>query len=564
MASSTGSPCVANSCYDWEDTRTYHSNGKVLSGHVRDKQTNEVFSAAKSNDHDLHAVFQRLALFQIPYMLGIRIPRRIIALFQGNFVLKGYELAEMEWLTENSQHSQTWSPHYKEAIRPVSYASLYTKTIIKLLWELAKEVAKIVTYPLAMISLEFCALYGAFINPLDGRKMWARMEYVWRVSDPEDNSCPVNFFTDSIHLLAPCLQTDHVWDESNLYRAKDMYHPGTIRSLIRALKHRLDNDRNFLEQEGIDVKRILQSLEVYQQQKVRFGSNEKRYFKTCVSNSDIDEIYFFGRGIRHNDCQRSHAQALQQLLGDLNSFRKRRIEIISLQRALHGNTGDAVKTQIELLTKAEEENTRILSKLESICNYWDNCLPVLMHRKMGCRVPAHDTLRFRIKEMCDQLQRHREVYKEEGLDVQRFIDHMTIYLTYKREDVRKSATFFNGVVTAHDRVEMNGKGILQHSDLQKHHADGLEKMRKDLDVVRMHRATILEIPKNFESADFDQHRLQHIAKAELRKKQALARLESICNYWQEHIPSGMHAQLGCKCSTLHDRVQPKPPLAASS
>lgn len=544
MVLSPGARPVAVSCYDWDDTRTYHVNGKVLSGHVQDKQTHEIYRNARYNDLDLTHIFQNLVVFQIPYMLGIRLQRRIINLLQGDFIFKGYQQAEHEWLTENSKNSQAWSPHFTWISPPVGYTSLYTNTIIKILWELVKEIAKIVTYPFAMIALEYSALHGVFINPQDGRKMWSSIEYVWSVSDPVDNTDQIDVCLDSLHFLAPCLQPDNVWEERNLFRTKTMYHAGTLRSRMCAIKHNLLANRNFYDQEGLDVKRILKSLEAYQCHEVECDGTKKSYFKACISRSDLDEVSFFECKLRHKEWQRQHALALKQMLIDLNHIRPLRFRLISLQRALTGTSAQTSPDLFAQLEKAEASRTQILSRLDNICHYWQNSLPVFMHRAMNCKNVTHDTLRIRIRAISQQLHIHREIFEEEGLNVQHLFDGLQIYLTYKAPTDK--ITFFKKAVTSACSAEVDELGILRHTPIQEKHGHILEQLSRDLDIIRTHRETILEFPKTLGSEHSDTARMQHIANAESNKKHALARLEALCNYWKTLLPLDMHTKMGCK------------------
>lgn len=193
--------CVP-SLFDWKDKRIDDI------GTVKDKQTKRTYgSATKDPNWQLRFKFTELTIFQLPVSLCLRIPCRIITLISGDFVWEGLYLAEKEWQLERQQ----WSLSDSEKPAP-SERDLCTKKAYYISLQFIKNIAKIVSYPLAMIALEFASLYGLFIHPLDGRKLFSTIEEFWSRYTFSDSDIP--FFGD---FIAPCMQPKDVWENRNLY-----------------------------------------------------------------------------------------------------------------------------------------------------------------------------------------------------------------------------------------------------------------------------------------------------------------------------------------------------------
>lgn len=385
-------PTLAPTLFDWDDTRKYDQKGEVLSGRVRDKKTQEVYGILKYNDEGIRGVFASLSGFQAPFMTALRLPKRISDLNIAKVIERVYTCAYYDWLADNSKRSQAGSAP--------SHLSLYFKVARYTVWEIAKEIVKIATYPIAMIALEFCALYGFFINPVDGRKMWSTVEYLWSVSKPAETLTQWNPLNDNIGFLAPCMQPESVWEERSLFRAlSKQYHPGTLRSILLMLKRQIAKQKQFLEEEGVDVKTLLGRIRTYHTLKIEYWGQIRTYFETNVSSSDESEFHSSGE-LLHMLYHKKHAAALNNMIADIDCLSEARVKIMEAQNAIANSfEGPFKKAQRKIIANAEDLRSQALNRLSSPCSYWGFFLPNYMHKAMHCTDSSHFTLRNYIAQI---------------------------------------------------------------------------------------------------------------------------------------------------------------------
>lgn len=372
----SNTPVLAPTLFDWVDNRTYNKEG-IATGIFYVKGSNVRYGMARHNDDGIRYVFIQLIGLQIPYMLFVRLPNRIYNLIKGNFISKGIELGTLDWLAQNSKRSQAGDV--------VGRSSLFAHIVARSLWELAKEIVKIATYPLAMIALEFSALYGKFASPKDGQKMWSDVEYAWS-SNLVDNTGKASLITDTPQFLGACMQPEHVWREAAMHRKAKDYNPLTLRSRMNTIKNQLMSQRGFLEQEGLDVVRMLDNIEIYYRGRANASNgNENRdnYFTTSVSARDPIETTVDGN-LNQNEIQTQHANVWTKIQADIDTIFTQRMAIISMQRSFSCASAEINKTQRDQLAIAEDQRKQALSRLTHFCEYWKKLMPTSIHEAMGC------------------------------------------------------------------------------------------------------------------------------------------------------------------------------------
>lgn len=230
--------------YTWEDRRDAAGYGVVVNN-----ATGRIYgSITHDSDTNLRVKFAALLIFQIPFGL-FRLTYRILSFVAFDFAVAGYRNAKAEWLNERQQ----WQLKQQQAF-------LQSKTIAQLspnasafYWKLSKNITcqlilnifKIVTYPLAVIALEFAALYGVF-KPLDGRGIFSKIDDIAAKRDPYDIPFPL-----IANYCAPCMQPKDVWNRQNWHAWYSDYEPNSYRSLLLRIRNIIEKQENFLDQENI-------------------------------------------------------------------------------------------------------------------------------------------------------------------------------------------------------------------------------------------------------------------------------------------------------------------------
>lgn len=356
MSEPTSRSCMP-SCFTWEDSRTYTDNGnKVEAGYIRNQKTGYTYGMVKRTNCDLRFLLAVLAIFQAPALTLVRIPMRIIRLFHADFVATSRNSVEREWLIKNSRWSQQWTETNQTPI-PASQSSICSQVALRSLWQLIKDIVRIVTYPIAIIALEFAALYGAIAHPLDGQKMWADIEHFWS-SDPisiESNSDSM-IFTEWFDYFAPCTQPKEVWDARNLYRTYARYDKNTLRSLTLALEQRLILERDFLIAEGADVDKLQRALNEFKQN----NSHLKK-----ISATDRRET--FPNGIlKHTSEQFEKAQEIARVIAVVDIIKELRTTIITAQLSFKSIAFSQRNEALGTLSKAQQRLQQSIITLNAL------------------------------------------------------------------------------------------------------------------------------------------------------------------------------------------------------
>lgn len=245
--------------FTWEERVYMMKDGKTIQRRrVLDKATGDVYMA-HAGDGELRSLFALLAVTIFPLVGVVRIPLRISELGVSSF--QSMEAAFTQATNEQHVAWVQWIKGKRET--PPSELTYNCKIATYAIWNLAKEIIKIVTLPLASVCFFFAALYG-IINPLDGRKIWGAIEYQWsRRVLPEQDSL-LQRLTD---FITPCMLPSRVWDESGLqeWRMKtfEISMDKTIRGMLFQIEKELRENELILTEIGIQVKRLLDECKAY-------------------------------------------------------------------------------------------------------------------------------------------------------------------------------------------------------------------------------------------------------------------------------------------------------------
>ena len=142
---------------------------------------------------------------------------------------------------------------------------------------IAKDIAKIATYPLCMIGMQ-CAAIAGIISPLDGRVFTCILEETWdqdihkRFSHGGITLVPkkvMEFLSRTkraqakkidksiLFYVAPCMQSQQTWKEKNIYRILFLdYNPQTLRSLKLQFSNLVKESSPYL---SVDVKKLFEN-----------------------------------------------------------------------------------------------------------------------------------------------------------------------------------------------------------------------------------------------------------------------------------------------------------------
>jgi|GEM_PF-4362101 len=132
----------------------------------------------------------------------VHLPYKVCDLLSGGFVRRGIEIGNRKW-----EHLQHLDPQARfKNLRITGY----------LLLELAKDVTKIATLPLALVSKQFIALVG-LLDPMDARFAYAAIEDAY-ATGYEEKGAIGDRVSLWLNFSMPCGQSKEVWDHRNIYK----------------------------------------------------------------------------------------------------------------------------------------------------------------------------------------------------------------------------------------------------------------------------------------------------------------------------------------------------------
>jgi len=233
------------SWFNWQDNRTVDEDGD-LTGYVVDLDSKRSYGMLHDPNNDIRVKLCVIAIFQIPWGLCVRMPYRAICLLTGDFFSEGVHKANKAWELERQQWSMNKTNETDTL--PPSDTDLLFKATREVLKQLVINIVKVVTYPLAMIAIEFAALYGLILHPLDGRKFLATIEEAYSEGILREGE-----FQRDLHAFGDffvCMQPEDVWKRKNLFRFDDP-NGNSIRARILRLENKLIDREDFLKNEGL-------------------------------------------------------------------------------------------------------------------------------------------------------------------------------------------------------------------------------------------------------------------------------------------------------------------------
>lgn len=196
--------------------------------------------------------WQHLGYTAILFAIFPLIPRlalRITGLVTGDWVRAGIAFGNREWMLKWQKGVQTNTP-----IKDLpSRCGLIVKHSLK---QLAKNIAKFVTYPLVAIGVGLSALYGLTVNLNKGREMLGKCEGL-AVRD----SVLIPGKWDIPHLamseyLASCMQSQRIYERT----IRVHFNIDRVRESINDIVGELNFMSQFYENEGFNTEHIMSNV----------------------------------------------------------------------------------------------------------------------------------------------------------------------------------------------------------------------------------------------------------------------------------------------------------------
>ena len=206
-------------------------------------------------------IFKQLFCFQLFAVPLLRFPYRVCALASGDFIKSGYRKAEKAWELKKQAWTLAGAPPQNTPSKHIFHADI----VKNVTWHFIKNVAKIVTMPLATVASLFICIYGMF-DPLRVYPLYGKIELAYS-RDPIhlrpklDEGDPKIFRLAFMEVIAPCMQPKDVWYRHNFYnRSLDDYFP--IHDAVVEIYHLLQENPLFFANEGLNVDTLKQEIDL--------------------------------------------------------------------------------------------------------------------------------------------------------------------------------------------------------------------------------------------------------------------------------------------------------------
>lgn len=342
---STSTPSLGSVCCQWPPGFSFEDQRDTSGhGHVIDSKTQAKYGIAGETDKQLR--LKCLGLFlgtQAVFNGGYRLLHRVKDLLCGDFVYAGNHLALKELRVEYARKSNA----VKNTLITPSHEEVRNVKIKHTLWQLIKNIVKLVTYPLAIVGMQLAALYGIF-NPHSGRALYAMIEDAWahEVLSPELVS---TFQIRCSDYLVPCMQPKEVVEKHDLMRLivhPGKYHPDTLRSIVSHIHRKLNAESEFYANVGVDVDGLRKTM---QSCKARLKA---------VGRKDYSE--FSGVHLKQSENETQLGKELKSVLFALNDIEETWNRAIEYQNSNREFAHAALKGNMEtIVQKLTELNTLI-------------------------------------------------------------------------------------------------------------------------------------------------------------------------------------------------------------
>lgn len=233
--------CTRGLFFKWHETFDRGEVSKVTC--LNSKQEWKVSSRNSTDSKSTRIKFIVLGCFLPCYMVATKLPLRVYHLITGESIKNGRQLAREKWLNDPDRDN-------------ISLDSLTRKEIV---FQIVKDIIKIVLLPFELIALEFSALVG-IVLPYDGRKMFCDIEDFF--ASPfmrrwEDN--PRNVLFRHNEYCAPCMQDTENFISKNLNKVHDADKYSNNQIEYR-LKKKISRLSPFLRSVGVEVDKLKQDL----------------------------------------------------------------------------------------------------------------------------------------------------------------------------------------------------------------------------------------------------------------------------------------------------------------
>lgn len=211
----------------------------------------------------LRAKFAALFFGQAAFNVVFRMPIRLAKLMECDFKRIGTRQAVRELRTECARKTKEANAGKKTWEKIVQPEETELRNLIwkKSLWQLVKNIMKLVTYPIAIVGLQLATVYG-LINPNGGRVLYAMIEEAWaREELPEDVEHTLEIKWGEY--FAACMQPDDIVERDNLLPSALVglpYHKDTLRSLMSHLNRVIKREAEFYKTTGVDVEKLLATI----------------------------------------------------------------------------------------------------------------------------------------------------------------------------------------------------------------------------------------------------------------------------------------------------------------
>lgn len=339
-------PCFP-SCHKWVPVE--HKENAVMNsstGEIYNEHLNYSSMTVRKNHAILFSVQSLVIVF-------LRIPYRVYTLFTGDFLTAARTLAIQQIQLE----LQEWSLGIvKNFSRDERYTTLVRKYAVI---QLAKNIAKVVFYPLAAVGLQLASLYGCFLNPWDGRVFYAYIERAFARDAIEVpryiplKNCGWSLYLYRIsEILGICMQPSEVWEDNNIVPMTRITHEGTLRNRLRELIVTFRAKKAFWINEGINVVAVQNQLKVLK--------DTIRY----ISKRDMLEIEVVENRVKHCGIQRNVVDAFSKLKLSLEKIELLRGQIITAMMDAQKN--DVVKSTHEKMLEEKKQYNNSWTNLRKI------------------------------------------------------------------------------------------------------------------------------------------------------------------------------------------------------
>lgn len=233
--------CTRGLFFKWHESFDSGEVSKVTC--LNSKQEWKVSSRNNTDSKSTRIKFIVLGCFLPCYMVATKLPLRVYHLITGESIKNGRQLAREKWLNDPNRDN-------------ISLDSLTRKEIV---FQIVKDIIKIVLLPFELIALEFSALVGIAL-PYDGRKMFCDIEDFF--ASPfmrrwEDN--PRNVLFRHNEYCAPCMQDTENFISKNLNKVHDADKYSNNQIEYR-LKKKISRLSPFLRSVGVNVDKLKQDL----------------------------------------------------------------------------------------------------------------------------------------------------------------------------------------------------------------------------------------------------------------------------------------------------------------